>query len=189
MRQELLEREMLSQPVRGLQFMLRRLAREYEFLPELAADGVFGERTLEAVMLFQRELHPPVTGVVDRGTWRAIVERWEAAERKNGPARSLRGFPGEGSKVEEGSARDYMIVPQTMFQVLSHYFQGITHHTPDGYHSRASADNVRWLQRAAGLEETGVMDRMTWDVLSRLYEIFIVKELEEAQEGFTGGWG
>lgn len=82
--------------------MLRRLAREYEFLPELAADGVFGERTLEAVMLFQRELHPPVTGVVDRGTWRAIVERWEAAERKNGPAALCGAFPGKGARWRRG---------------------------------------------------------------------------------------
>lgn len=49
-------------PVWGLQYMLSRLAEKYPFLPKLTPDGVFGERTLEAVMLFQRELLRPVTG-------------------------------------------------------------------------------------------------------------------------------
>lgn len=53
-----LEREMVAQPIRSLQYMLNRLSLRYDFLPALVPDGVFGERTLEAVMLFQRELHP-----------------------------------------------------------------------------------------------------------------------------------
>ena len=40
-----LERELLAQPVRSLQYMLRRLSLQYPFLPEIVADGVFGERT------------------------------------------------------------------------------------------------------------------------------------------------
>ena len=44
---ELLEREMLSKPVGSLQYMLRQLSKTYQFLPELAVDGVYGERTPE----------------------------------------------------------------------------------------------------------------------------------------------
>ena len=40
-------------PVWGLQYMLSRLAEKYPFLPKLTPDGVFGERTLEAVMRVQ----------------------------------------------------------------------------------------------------------------------------------------
>ncbi len=47
-----LEQEMLSNPVRNLQYMLWRLSTRYPFLPQLAMDGLFGEETLEAVMLF-----------------------------------------------------------------------------------------------------------------------------------------
>ena len=92
-----LEEEMLSNPVRSLQYMLRRLAGKYDFLPQLALDGIFGERTLEAVMLFQRELAPPVTGVVDQRTWDAIRDAWIGLERESAPPRTLRIFPGEKS--------------------------------------------------------------------------------------------
>ena len=189
MRQDHLEERMLGQPVRSLQHMLRRLSMEYDFLPRLATDGIFGERTLEAVMLFQRELHPPVTGVVDRGTWNAIREHWLETETRLADPRATRLFPGEGTRVELGDLREFMIVPQAMLQVLSHYLNGIGDDMADGRHSQVSADNVRWLQRASGQRETGVMDRAAWEMLSRLYEVFVVKDLEEAGTAFTGGWG
>ena len=56
-----------------------------------------------------------------------------------------------------------------------------------GSHGPASEENVRWLQRAAGLEETGVMDREAWDALSRLYEVFVVRDIQ--REGTPGEWG
>lgn len=189
MNQEVLEQSALSQPVRSLQYMLRELSREYEFLPELAVDGTFGEETLEAVMLFQRELYPPVTGVVDRGTWNAIRARWEEAELDNAPPRGTRLFPGEGCRVEPGSRREFMIVPQVMFRVLARHLNGIAPGVADGGHGPASVENVRWLQRAAGQKESGVLDQRAWDMLSRLYEVFVVRELREAQERFEGGWG
>lgn len=185
---ELLEREMLSHPVSSLQYMLRQLARVYPFLPELAVDGEFGQRTLEAVMLFQREFHLPVTGVVDRSTWEAICNAWLREEAQNGQTRPTRIFPSEGTEVEEGKCREYMILPQTMFQVLGKRFEGIVADVPDGEHGPASVANTRWLQRAAGLPETGVMDRATWGMLSRLYEVFVVEEMDK-RPAFTGGWG
>lgn len=188
MRNEIVERELLSQPVRGLQYMLRRIALVDEYLPLLVPDGIFGEETLEAVMLFQREMHPPVTGVVDQDTWDAIRDRWNQAEQILGEARPVRVYPAGNRRVEPGTANEFMIVPQTMFQVLSTHLDGIAAHDTDGVHGPESSRNTRWLQRAAGLRETGVMDRRTWDMLSRLYEIFVEKG-ERTQEGFAGGWG
>ena len=188
-RREILEREMLAQPVRSLQYMLRRLSMVYDFLPRLVTDGIFGERTLEAVMLFQRELHPPVTGVVDRGTWEAIRTLWDQVEREISGANALRAFPSEGTRVEPGAEAEYMIMPQTMFQVLGRHLNGITEGPALGIHDRASVDNVHWLQHAAGLKEDGVMDRRTWEMLVRLYEIFVIRELDRSRQAFLGGWG
>lgn len=189
------EREFLAQPVRSLQYMLGRLAQEYWFLPQLAVDGIFGERTLEAVMLFQRELHQPVTGVVDRGTWESIREHWLKLEERLQEPRALRGFPGEGSQVAPGESAEYLILSQIMFQLLGRYLNGITVASTNGTHDAPSADNVRWLQRAGGVPETGIMDGKAWDLLSRLYELFVVQSLGESQKKtepsspFTGGWG
>ena len=88
-----LEQEMLDQPVCSLQYMLGRLSQKYGFLPQLAVSGNFDEQTLEAVMLFQRELFPPVNGVVNQDVWNAIRNEWIGFELEHAPPRALRGFP------------------------------------------------------------------------------------------------
>ena len=168
-----LEEEMRSNPVRSLQYMLRRLSGRYNFLPPLAVDGAFGERTLEAVMRFQREFSLPVTGVVDLPTWNAIRDAWVALERESAPPRTLRIFPGEGYQVSPGMSGSAMVLPQAMFQLLRERLEGIAQGESDGQHGEVSVQNTLWLQNLAQLEQTGVMDQPTWDMLSRLYELFI----------------
>ncbi len=185
---ELLEREMLAKPVSSLQYMLRQLSKTYQFLPELAVDGVYGERTLEAVMRFQREAGLPVTGTVDQATWDAIRDAWLSQRAKTSYSRATRIFPSEGIQVHEGETKEYLIVPQTMFNILSKQFEGITACEADGCNGSATANNIRWLQKAAGLPQTGCMETATWDALSHLYEIFVVQDTD-CIPAFTGGWG
>ena len=186
-RRELRERELLSRPVAGLQYMLGALAGADPELTSLAVDGVFGERTLEAVLRFQKKAGLPMTGRADPATWEALRARWRELEGRAGPTRPVRVFPAEGTRVEEGTAREYLILPQTMFQVLSRQFLGIADVPAEGVYTAAWADNVRWLQRAGGLPPTGTLDQPAWDALSRLYEVFVVRERE--RDGFDGGWG
>lgn len=187
MRMEL-ERELLSQPVRALQHMLMRLSLRYDFLPTVAESGRFDENTLEAVMRFQRELAPPVTGIVDRRTWQQIFEAWERVEEMLESPRPVRAFPGNGAKANPGEWKQYMALPQAMFHSLAYYFDGIIPAQSDGRHGDESVENVRWLQKAAGLESTGIMDQPTWNALSRLYEIFVVPDGIMSDEFFPA-WG
>lgn len=189
LREDVMGQRILAQPVRGLQYMLRRLSGYYQFMPELKVDGIFGEKTLEAVMRFQQELHLPVTGIVDWGTWNAVRDKWMDMEKQLANPRALRAFPGEKCWVEPGADKEFMILPQTMFLVLSRQFNGIAPYEADGIHGTTSSDNVRWLQRAAGMEETGIMDAVTWAVLCNLYEIFVVGDVEDSRAKFVGGWG
>ena len=77
---------LIGQPVRSLQTMLRSLT--YPFLPRLTPDGIFGERFLEAVMLFQN-FFPPVTRQVNQATWTLsfpCIARWFPASLHATPA-------------------------------------------------------------------------------------------------------
>ena len=183
-----LERELLDRPVRGLQYMLTRLALVHEELPVVAQNGLFDEGTLEAVIRFQQKLAPPVTGMVDRRTWQAVQREWELAEEKLRPPRPLRASPGNGRQAGPGEWQEFLAVPQTMFRGLAHYFNGITAGPSDGFHGPDSAENVRWLQKAAGLEPSGVLDQQAWDALSRLYEVFVLPQGVFPEELFPT-WG
>ena len=108
--------------------------------------------------------------------------------RSETPARAVRAFPSEGIAVHEGETKEYLIVPQTMFNVLARHFEGIVSCDTDGCNGPATAENIRWLQKAAGLPETGCLDTATWDALSHLYEIFVVWD-DGCRPEFIGGWG
>ena len=48
----------------------------------------------------------------------------------------------------------------------------------DGIHDAASVRNTQWLQEKAMLPQTGELDRETWDILARLYELFVISHID-----------
>ncbi len=175
MSRECQEREAGGQPVKTLQYMLRRLRGRWSWMPFVPLDGCFGETTLEAVMIFQREMGLAVTGVVDLETWNAIREQWVAFEADQAGPRPVHLYPRENGEVRPGEQRLFFAIPQAMLQILSVFLEGLRPCEGEGRNGEKSACNVCWLQRAAGAPETGVMDWRTWDTLSRLYEVFVVR--------------
>ena len=65
-----------GQKVRQLQEQLNLIGDYYTAIPALTVDGVYGERTAEAVRQFQRINNMPQTGVVDFPTWYRISDRY-----------------------------------------------------------------------------------------------------------------
>lgn len=165
------EIRLIGQSVRSLQTMLRELSFRYEFLPRLTPDGIFGERTLEAVMLFQREFHPPVTGQVNQGTWDAIAARYRQTLAQS--PRPLRGYPGGGYTVSPGQDSIHLYLVQSMFQALAGLLNGIENAPATGQNDAATQHNLRWLQALEGRPETGVLDQESWNTVSRLYTLFV----------------
>ena len=62
---------------------------------------------------------------------------------------------------------------QSMFQGLSAILTQVLPCPVTGAMDPPTVENVRWLQRLEGRAETGVLDRFGWDVLSRLYALFV----------------
>ena len=65
-----------GQKVRQLQEQLNLIGDYYTAIPALTVDGIYGERTAEAVSQFQRINNMPQTGVVDFPTWYRISDRY-----------------------------------------------------------------------------------------------------------------
>lgn len=65
-----------GQKVRQLQEQLNLIGDYYTAIPALMVDGIYGERTAEAVRQFQRINNMPQTGVVDFPTWYRISYRY-----------------------------------------------------------------------------------------------------------------
>lgn len=162
-----------GEPIRNLQFMLRTISLEYPFLPQLLPDGIFGERTLEAVMLFQRTFHPPVTGNVDNDTWDAIVSLFQQVQCHLPHPRPCTGYPSHSYTIKPGDHCVHLYLIQSMFKALTYVLDEVEDGPVNGIHEGASVRNTQWVQRAGMLEPNGIMDKATWDTLSRLYTIFV----------------
>jgi peptidoglycan hydrolase-like protein with peptidoglycan-binding domain len=63
-----------GQKVMQLQEQLDTIAKVYTAIPRIAADGIYGEKTKEAVSAFQKIFNLPVSGVTDFATWYKISQ-------------------------------------------------------------------------------------------------------------------
>lgn len=70
-----------SDAVSQVQELLNAIAEVYTAIPEISVDGVFGERTQEAVREFQRIFKLDATGIVDYPTWYKISEIYVGISR------------------------------------------------------------------------------------------------------------
>ena len=160
-------------PIRALQTMLRTIAGVHWSIPYLVPDGVFGEDTLEAVMTFQRLFGLPVTGSVDQRTWDSVYQEFSAVSRQLSPPRGAYLFPYAQERIRPGQESPLLIPIQGMLGALSNYIEGIEYEKADGTLGAKTEGSLRMLQKCGGLPETGELNAQTWDVLSRLYELFV----------------
>lgn len=63
-----------GQKVQQLQEQLNVIARNYPAIPTIAADGIYGEATANAVRIFQSVFDLPQTGITDFRTWYKISQ-------------------------------------------------------------------------------------------------------------------
>lgn len=71
--------------VRQMQEQLNRISQNYPAIPKVVADGIYGEKTKEAVEVFQKVFLLPVTGVVDYATWYEISDIYVGVSRISEP--------------------------------------------------------------------------------------------------------
>lgn len=70
-----------GEKVRQMQEQLNVIAQAYPAIPKIAADGIYGKRTKEAVKEFQDVFGLSETGVTDYATWYKIQEIYVAVSR------------------------------------------------------------------------------------------------------------
>ncbi len=165
-----------GQPVRALQYMLDQLAIYDSVLRRLAVDGMFGEETLEAVMVFQREHQIPVNGVVDLGTWDAIRAAYFESELLHGAPPPLNVLPDGAYTATEGEEGPPVSIALAMFTSLGKKVSNFHPCEAAGRNDGALCENFREIQRLGALPVTGTLDRATWAYLVQLYQALVTRE-------------
>lgn len=84
-----------SGAVREVQRYLLEISHAYDWLPHLAVDGIYGERTRSCVRLVQLRYGLPPTGEADFETFTLIYDKYQEAEALN-RHKPNQPFPAEG---------------------------------------------------------------------------------------------
>lgn len=78
---ETLQEGSRGEAVRQMQEQLNAIANVYYVVPNIAADGIYGPRTADAVRAFQQQFDLTPNGIVDFTTWYKISELYVAVTR------------------------------------------------------------------------------------------------------------
>lgn len=160
----------LGNPVRSLQTMLRSVSETDPRILPLIPDGVYGKNTYASVRSFQQVYDLPETGSVDGTTWTRISDTYHSVVPRLHTPKTIPFWSVE-TMFSMGEQNYHLYLVQAMLRVLADFFPALQPPEVNGILDQATADGLRWLQRAAELPETGSLDTETWHVLNGIYRV------------------
>lgn len=155
-----------------LQYLLAFISDFVPYVPKIAIDGIFGEKTLEAVKAFQTYYGLESTGVVDLVTWENILDAYRAMydSLPEGTFNTLNVY--SGTPLSVGDTGIYVDRVQMILNYLRQFYPEIPEIARDGIYGSGTAAAVRAFQRIVGLEATGTVGAATYSSLIREYDRF-----------------
>ncbi len=158
-------------PVQTIQYYLNFLAYFNPRLTPVAVDGIFGEKTYDAVLTFQNQYGLPVDGIVGRNTWNKLQDAYAGV---------LRALPNEyrqyssliypGYFITNGSTGEAATQVQRFIQRIAQNDPTIPRVDVDGIYGPDTQNAVRLIQAQAGLPQTGQVGPQTWLYMAELYD-------------------
>ena len=169
----------ISQPVRSLQTMLRVIGEDRGQAITVIPDGFYGQQTRGAVSGFQRSHGIPATGVTDQNTWDRVVEEFEPAWVRVGPAEPLQLILNPNQVLHRGEAHPYLYLIQGMLLAMAQVYESISLVELTGVLDSLTAQALMDFQALSGLPTTGEVDKITWKHLARQYPLAV--NIEKSQ--------
>ncbi len=155
-----------------IQQNLRELSKAGWDIPSLTADGIYGEKTREAIRRFQEIEGLPVTGKVDLVTWQVLRTAADASRWERSPANPIYPWnrPLAAGTTSPGERTDLIYIAQILLrEIVAYDFElPLT-----GVLDTVTRDALCQFQRINGLSPTGVLDRPTWDALADAYNKYL----------------
>lgn len=164
----------VSPDTQTIQTQLNRISNNFPAIPKIEnVDGIYDEKTAEAVRAFQEIFDLPATGEVNESTWYEIsyiytsVKRLAELNSEGLRQQDLeRSFPEVLQQGDTGAAVRSM---QYYLAVVGAYYASVLPITITGTYDDATVASVRSFQQTFGLPQTGVTDRQTWNDLYAAY--------------------
>ncbi len=161
----------LGQPIRSVQTYLREIGKNYEEMPKVIPDGIYGPETESSVRWFQEFSGLPVTGIVDKRTWDTLLEEYLVLLAQREPPHCIRILPDDFTEILPGEERNELHPIQALLKNLANELETVADLEITGIHDENSVNSVKSVQRILGKEEHGKIDKEFWNDLADLYEV------------------
>ncbi|MBW6410822.1 peptidoglycan-binding protein [Clostridium weizhouense] len=158
-----------GEKVKEVQTYLSVISKSYN-IPSIKADGIFGEKTKEAVIAFQRLFKLVPDGIVGLNTWNKIYEIYINLKKENQSQSSLLEFDGKypGYVLKYGSRGEKVREMQTYILAISKVYN-IPNIKADGIFGEDTREVILSFQRLFGLSQNGIVDLNTWNKIFEIY--------------------
>lgn len=156
----------LQDAILNLQTYLRAISYSNSAVLPPPTDGIFDSATEQSVRSFQQAYGLNANGKVDRATWDAIYREYLLAKEEELPF-----FPSQpyGYAARLGEESAFIAIVQILLRELSAVYDAFEQIEISGVLDEATENAIKELQRASGLEATGVLDKSTYKRL--LYDL------------------
>ncbi len=156
--------------VQTVQYFLNVLSAYYNTIPSVDINGMLDTQTRSAIMEFQKTFRLPVTGIVDEATWNAMYNNAVGILNTLPPsAIALPSLLWPGIVYRQGSQGPGVYLIQQYLSYIASVLEGLPPAEPDGIYGPRTEAAVRAFQKYFGINETGVVDRYTWDRIVLIY--------------------
>lgn len=158
-----------------IQIKLNRISENFPGIPRIEnPDAFFDVSTTRAVEKFQEIFDLSVDGIVGKATWYKIQFIYNAVKE-------LYTLNSEGLRLSElqtrfedtmklGDRSSGVITVQYYLAYIALFVSTVTAPAVDGVFGEGTREAVTSFQRTYGLSESGVVDRITWDRIERVYQ-------------------
>ena len=180
----------IGEAVFVIQVSLNRISQNYPAIPKInPVNGIYDEKTQEAVRQFQRIFNLTPDGIVGRATWYRLVNLYIGVTQlgelvSEGQQFRRVGFQYPGV-LRRGDSGGGVWSLQYMLAVLAEFNAVIPQVRLDGVFGADTERAVRAFQSFAGLPEDGVVGEQTWNAMFRSY-VGIGNYLERDRVRFPG---
>lgn len=161
-----------------IQRQLNRISVNYPGIPKIyRADGFFDRSTTDAVKKFQEVFSLDVDGIIGTSTWNRIQQVYNSVK-------NLFYLNSEGLTINDisttfsnnlsiGDSGDGVLSVQYYLSYIALFVPTVMATAVDGSFGQSTKDSVISFQKTYSLEETGVVDRLTWDKIENVYLSFV----------------
>lgn len=161
-----------------IQRQLNRISVNFPGIPKIyPADGFFDTSTVNTVKKFQEVFSLEVDGIVGTGTWNRIQQVYNSVK-------NLFYLNSEGLTISDistkfennlsmGDSGEGVLSIQYYLSYIALFVPSVLATSVDGSFGQGTKDSVLSFQKTYSLEETGVVDRLTWDRIENVYLSFV----------------